>query len=254
MHRNKRLPSSCIDNITDRDLLVPEIVDLTDGNHLATSPLPLQQARRPTLERPLRNSVTDRFQSVSRNFVTPNDLIRRQYTPPDFLEILEIISASIDQPRALRIARYLEKYFRIQKRRITCLRTTSVAKFMNNRSFPPMIEWREGQDVDVLAFWKIPEEGGPCSLLMHAGVGFCLPNSRHWDRASIRWSVSDIAHLKELLSAAQHILGLLQWSHDDLKRLCLENCKACTTDEYTLFVTPQLIVKIAENDRSPRCS
>jgi hypothetical protein len=254
MHRYNRLLQSCIDNITDRDLWVPEIVDLTDANRPATSPLPLEQVRRPASEHPLRNFATDGVQSVSRNFVTPNDLIRRRYTPPDFLEILEIISASLDQPRAMRIARYLEKYFQIQKRRITCLRTTSVAKIMNNRSFPPMIEWREGQDVDVLAFWKIPEGGGPCNFLMHAGVGFCLPNSRHWDRASIKWSVSDIAHLKELLSAAQHILGLLQWSHDDLKRLCLENSKACTTDEYIHFVTPQLIVKIAENDRSPRCS
>ena len=111
-----------------------------------------------------------------------------------------------------------------------------------------MIEWREGQDVDVLAFCKVPEEGGPCSLLMHAGVGYCPPNTRNWDRASIRWSVSDIAHLKELLSTAQHILGMLQWSDDDLKRLCLENCKDYTTDEYILIITGSLITKIAKND------
>ena len=121
----------------------------------------------------------------------------------------------------------------MQKTRITGLRTTSVTKFINGDSLPPMIEWREGKDVDVLAFCKVPEDDGPCSLLMHVGVGVCLPNTRHWDRASIRWSVSDIAHLKELLSNAQRILGLLQWSDDDLRRLFFENCKDCSTEEYS---------------------
>lgn len=232
-------------------------MDLTVGNRGVRNLLGRPSRSQLPFARPLavqnafRNSVAANFQAGSQSFVTPAELIARQHPCPDFLTILETISESIDESKAIRIAQYLQNYFRMQKTRITGLRTTSVAKVINDDSLPPMIEWREGKDVDVLAFCKVPEGGGPCSLLMHVGVGVCLPNTRHWDRASIRWSVTDIAHLKELLSNAQHILGLLQWSDDDLKRLCLENCKDYSTDEYAPFAT-EPITKITENDRSLR--
>lgn len=237
-----------IDDLTDNDISAPDSVDVADGNQIPSSQPPLQLVRSLVTRRPSVNSMALDLQSVSRNFVAPSDLIRRGYTHPDFLEIFEIISASIDQSSAMQIARCLKNYFRMQGTRISCLRTTSVPKLINNRSLLPTIQWREGRDVDVLAFCKVPEEGGPCSFLMHVGVGIGLPSNRPWDCASIRWSVSNMAHLKELFSNAQHILGLLEWSDEDLKRLCLENCKDYTTDEYIhLFMAGELINKISEN-------
>jgi len=168
------------------------------------------------------------FQNLT---LAPVELAVKRQRRLDSLTILETISEGIDHIKAIRIAEHLQAYFDSQDNHITGLRISLV------ETLSPMIEWREGKDVDVLAFCKVPDGQGPCSLLMHIGEGIRQPTIRRWDRASIKWSVADIGDLKELLRGAQDILGVLQWSEDDLKRSCLENCKDCTPEEYSIFHT-----------------
>jgi hypothetical protein len=129
----------------------------------------------------------------SREFVSASNLHRRQIPRPDFFTILETISPCTDPARAQRIAQELHGYFQKQNIPITGLRLY-VAKFIQEL---PIIEWREGLDIDVLAFCKVSEGSQPCSWLMHLGVRACLSNIQNWSRASIRWFVSDLEHLKE---------------------------------------------------------
>ena len=96
-----------------------------------------------------------------------------------------------------------------------------------------MVEWLEGYDREVLAFFKTLDGDVPCSWLMHHGVGLRRSGPRRWDRSSLAWAVTDIGHLKELFEAVQHTLGLLQWSQMDLMKLLNpENCSSCSWEEY----------------------
>lgn len=147
-----------------------------------------------------------------------------QIMHPDFRTISETISPCIKPfSKVQRIAEELYDLFEKQDAHITNLRTLTFRKFTIEI---PIIAWQEGPDTDVLAFCKYSDTDQPCSWLMHLGFGAPSRNLGSWNRASIRWRISDLAHLKELLASAQHILGLLQLSEDDLDRLCLENCKS----------------------------
>jgi hypothetical protein len=147
---------------------------------------------------------------------------------PDYPAILRIISAIVNTAHSMRIAKDLERYFQDQRTPISHLRVASVPKLQDEAI---IIEWREDQHTDVLAFCKIPDGSLPCSWFMHVGVRGRLANVRSWNHATIKWLVSDIGHLIELLQVAQKILGLLQWS-DDLKRSCRERFKDCSQEEY----------------------
>ena len=149
----------------------------------------------------------------------------------------------MDVASAMRIAKDLERYFQEQRTCITHLRVASVPKLQDQA---PIIEWREDQNTDVLAFCKIPDGSLPCSWFMHVGVRGGFRDVRSWNHATIKWLVSDIGHLIELLQVAQEILGLLRWS-DDLKRSCRERFKDCSPEEYHTH-TEALIVKISKTN------
>lgn len=156
------------------------------------------------------------------------ELTGTQYPYPDYPTILQIISPIVDTNNAVRIAKDLERYFQDQRTPISHLRVASVRKLQEEAT---IIEWREDRHTDVLAICKIPDGPLPCSWFMHVGVRGGLPNARSWNHATIKWLVSDIGHLIELLQVAQKILGLLRWS-DDLKRSCRERFKDCSPEEY----------------------
>jgi hypothetical protein len=150
---------------------------------------------------------------------------RKQYLRPDLDTIRETIRAYTDPTnihRATRIADDLYHYFQTLETPITGLKTLATTKILQET---PIIAWREGRDVDVLAFCKVPDRNVPCSWVMHLGFGDCLPHAACWSRASVRWIVSDLEHLKELLKRAQHSLGILQIPKDDLKKLSDEKHK-----------------------------
>jgi hypothetical protein len=206
-----RVPSPSTSEATSHHLVHPSIRK-TDGDNATSKP-------------PHSNNL---------RFIAPLDLRARQHSCPDFATIMDTILAYTTQRRALKIADLLQSHFRSRNTRITGLRATEVEPFTDEAPpLSPMVEWREGNDTDMLAFFKTLDGDVPCSWLMHSGVGFRWPGPQRWNQSSIAWGVTDLGHLKELFAAAQHILGLLQWSHRDLMKLCVENSsKDCSLDEY----------------------
>jgi hypothetical protein len=90
---------------------------------------------------------------ISRRLVSTTNLQTKSHLHPDFRSIFETILPCIDSVNpegiAARIAEELHRYFQTLDTHITGLRTLSVAKFLQE---VPIIEWREGRDVDVLGF------------------------------------------------------------------------------------------------------
>ncbi len=152
---------------------------------------------------------------------------------PDFLTIFDVLSPLLNRLEAMRIAGDLQRDFQNRNIRITNLRATSMDDFALEA---PILQWREGHDIDVMMFCKISDICIPCSWLMHIGVGASGPNLRNWNRAFIRSSVSNFAHLHELLEHARRVLGLLPLSMHDLMRSCREKCENHSSPlEYRLF-------------------
>ena len=97
------------------------------------------------------------------------------------------------------------------------MRATPVYLFNDEQTSWPMIEWTEKDNMRTLAIFHFenvnqPEDG---SWLMHSGI----PTKRCWRRSRIDWNVADIDHLKILLGAAQHTLGVLEWQVEDAVKL-----------------------------------
>jgi hypothetical protein len=228
------------------DILQPEGEQYASSSSSSTAPTSQEW---PRISQPLiRQLITDNqmsssssssSQSNDHRFITPIELRARQYRCPDFATILDTISVHMTHRKALKIAEHLQNHFRMRNTQITGLRATEVEQFAEDAPPPsPMIEWREGKNRDMLAFFKTLDGDVPCSWLMHAGVGICWQARRRWNQSSLAWGVTDLGHLKELFGAAQHILGLLQWSPRDLMKLCVENSpKDCSMEEYVPFFT-----------------
>jgi hypothetical protein len=169
-----------------------------------------------------RSAVTYVSRSTTRS-ISPRNC--DQVLRPDLHTIRETIRGYTDRTNvnhAPRIADDLHRYFQTLETPITGLRTLSVNRILHEKS---IIAWREGQDVDVLAFCKVPDRDGPCSWLMHLGFEPGLRDIERWSRASVRWIVSDLEHLKELLKRAQHTLGIFRLSEADLSKLSDEKYK-----------------------------
>lgn len=171
-----------------------------------------------TIEYPSNTSANSGKRDVS---PTVTDGKERRY--PDIQNILRTISPCVGPCHRERIAKELHLVFKTQNVLVEHLRT------MSFRNFPmdvPIIAWREEHDVDVLAFCRVSDTDQPCSWFMHLGFGAALRNLGNWDRTSIRWMVSDLAHLQELAARAEHIFGLVEFSDEGLSRFCHENCKS----------------------------
>ena len=62
---------------------------------------------------------------------------------------------------------------------------------------------------------------------------FRVDNESAWNEASIVWTVTNIGQLKALFHAAQHLLGILEWSSADSHKIyCEGNFVNCSQEEY----------------------
>jgi hypothetical protein len=100
----------------------------------------------------------------------------------------------------------------------------------------PLLKWREGEDTDVMAIFKVDKVTGLCSCLMHYGVERCWkPNGKRWKNSSMAWVAKDLKIMRELFIAAQHVWGLLRESNAEILRLYSNNGHANRSmNEYVL--------------------
>jgi hypothetical protein len=139
---------------------------------------------------------------------------------------MQIVSCCASLRTGLAVTEELFRYLKSKEVQITGLRTTVFYRL--NDDWPiPVIEWTEN-DREVLALFTVDEESGVCSSLVHYGSGrLDSTSAQRWENSAVTWGAVDTDHLKTLFSAAQSLLGVLEWSVDDILNLY---CKSDPSD------------------------
>ena len=124
------------------------------------------------------------------------------------------------------IADLLQVHFQSRDTHFTALRATPLYLLLQDpiESSYPVLEWSETDGSQNIAIFYMDheEECVSCNLswLMHS----IIPTNSKEEQLRLNWSVSDTTHISELFGLAQHLLGLLQWSHEDILNIyCHQN-------------------------------
>jgi hypothetical protein len=147
--------------------------------------------------------------------------------------ILEVVSTYVSPESATIMAEFLEHHYSSRQSRITGLRAGVLPALSASEGGCPIVEWREDPETNVTAIFKMDVAGAQCSCLLHYGVGNSWQSDgNRWRRSSLAWNVITIGHLKNLLEAAQHMLGMQHWFDPNLMRRFCENSRTdCTQEE-----------------------
>ena len=135
-----------------------------------------------------------------------------------FDSVRQIISpACVSEECATLITNAILEYLESKGTQMVALRATAVY-MLNDDNVWPVIEWIELDGTTRLIIFHFdelagPEEGG---WLMHSGVS---DDCSSWQTSRVAWNVAGVEHLKRLFSVVQHILGVLEWSVEDVMKL-----------------------------------
>jgi hypothetical protein len=158
--------------------------------------------------------------------------------PVTYETIFDAISEWTTSERALIIAKSLWKYFETQHIHVTAFRVSILFAFLNDDRSWPVVEWKEGNDIEVLALFHFDDKSrnpGVSSWLVHHGDGILSDptDDARWTKTAMAWGVTDMSHLKILFGAAQHFLGILEWPPEvALNLYCAIEPSICTHAEY----------------------
>lgn len=174
--------------------------------------------------------------AASPRSIAPSDL-QRPTSCPDFHTIMNTLQYYGDQQRVLSIAYHLNKHFQSKNVRISGLRANPVRLFGEDKEPFSEAEWREGDDREGLALFRVPRDRGPCSYLIHMKNRSRRRVDQQRDQAEVEWWVTDLTHFKDLFRAAQHNLGLLNLPKEDLEKVFARNHSKCSPETYDLFLS-----------------
>ena len=122
---------------------------------------------------------------------------------PDFLTIFGTLSSSLEPLQAVRLSGDLQRDFQNRGTQVRDLR-------VDIRLEIPIIEWREGENIDVQMCFKITETAdiwSPSSWLMHMSESSSGTSSRTRNRVIIRVSVQNFQHLRDLVDMLSRVQG-----------------------------------------------
>lgn len=120
-------------------------------------------------------------------------------------ELLAFVSSKTREDSAPSITEYLLERHRPQGP-ITGLRATMIQPCTDRYDPWPLLTWTEGDDIDIMAIFKIDSQVAPCSCLMHYGIERCWDkDGKRWSRSFVFWAVAAMEHMAELFIAARHI-------------------------------------------------
>lgn len=150
----------------------------------------------------------------------------------------EMVSKWTTREAATSIAQAILVYQQTTNVQMKGFRSSAVYSFTNNKRSWPVVEWIEDNDTEVLAIFDVEAhvaETGLCSWIMHHGMGIDKDKqSGRWKKTSISWSVFSIDRLNTLFQAAQHLLGILEWSVIDTMVLyCQISSEDCSDETFT---------------------
>jgi hypothetical protein len=145
--------------------------------------------------------------------------------------LLNFISSRTTADIAPSIAGHLQRH--VSKGHVTDIRATMIQPFTPNYAPWPLFAWKEGDDTEVMAIFKISSPDTPGSCLLHYGVGRCWrEQGKRWTRSYISWAVEHIEHMAELFVAAWHVSGIMQPLNIDMRAIE----KSHTKDEYIFLI------------------
>jgi hypothetical protein len=154
----------------------------------------------------------------------------------DYDEILEAVSGfCFPFKTALAVTHAVVKYS--GNAPVTGLRANIVYPFRKDDSPWAVVEWTEGDKARVMGIFQMNESYEVCSSLMHYAEFNQNPQYMNgiprWEKCCITWTIADIDNLKRLFGAAQHILGILDWSIEDIMEVyCKSNPGDCSDQTY----------------------
>jgi hypothetical protein len=102
-----------------------------------------------------------------------------------------------------------------------------------------LIEWREGEDMDVVAIFKAEPPDDLCNALLH--YTRCPPQSGTEEPpSSYSWYVSNFTHLRDIMLVAQHALRIFSSDKSQGPNLMLrffqESSTTCSPEEWFIFI------------------
>ena len=162
--------------------------------------------------------------------------------PVNYEAIRKAISAWTTSERTLTIAKSLWQRFETPDVHVTAFRVSILFALPNDDRSWPVVEWKEDNDKELMALFHFDEKSrcpGVCSWLVHYGAGILSDptDEDRWTETSIAWGVTDMSHLKTLFGAAQHFLGILEWSPEVVLNLyCAIEPTTCSQTEYVLLI------------------
>lgn len=118
---------------------------------------------------------------------------------PSFARIAEVISSATPQFTGP-VTIFLDSQFQSVKAHISRLRATGYTALPGQSNTLPVVKWRLNDETDVLAIFKV-ENDGSLSHLTHYGTEMC---GRALSQCFMEWLVPRIEDLKELFIAAEH--------------------------------------------------
>jgi len=158
------------------------------------------------------------IERLHRRCVSENPVPSRAIVDPNTM--LEKISEWVEEDVAEGIVYALLEYYRSNCVKVTGFRASFVDSLVNNECFWPVVEWREGDDVEVIALFYVDVDTVPetCGWLMHRGEGITdgKVDGRRWRSTSTSWRVSEMSHLKSTFQGALHLLCILEWPVFDM--------------------------------------
>lgn len=108
---------------------------------------------------------------------------------------------------------------------IVSLRAWVIYSFSDQDESWPVVEWNDGINTSALAIFDF-DDNGFCSYVMYYS-----PRGNNY-HGSLVWMVSSLGCLNVLLQAAQHMLGILNWSKADAMKLyCETEASPCSKEE-----------------------
>jgi hypothetical protein len=144
--------------------------------------------------------------------------------PPDWVTITNVISSATNTDMADEIVDCLQ-HLQDAHNPIVSVRAWVIYSFSDQDESWPVVEWKDGIDTSALAIFDFDDDGF-CSYVMY------YSSKENGCGSSLGWMVSSLSCLNVLLQAAQHMLGILNWSKADAMKLyCETDASPCTKEE-----------------------
>ena len=121
---------------------------------------------------------------------------------PSYEAILKLALPCVLPSLAIWIAEFLEWHYPSISEDITSLRARLVPLLTDPNVVFCVMEWKEGYDTEVLAFFHPFGKNGAYSCLLHSGGGPWQVDKNRWTNSSLSWYITDISHLKYLFLVA----------------------------------------------------